>query len=62
MDNVQRLWLYNINSFSNTCFTYIYLFKQKWKGGQSGTYQRLTISGVGSAGERRKDVAMKRKI
>ena len=28
--------------------------KQKWKGGQSGTYLRLTIGVVGSAGERRK--------
>ena len=27
-------------------------FKQKWKGGQSYTYQRLTIGIVGSAGER----------
>ena len=28
--------------------------QQKWKGGQSGTYLRLTIGIVGSAGERRK--------
>ena len=34
---------------------------KKWKGGQSGTYQRLMIGVVGSAGERRKDVEMKRK-
>ena len=31
------------------------------EGGQSGTYQRLTIGAVGSAGERHKDVEMKRK-
>ena len=37
------------------------IFRQKWKGGQSGTYQRLTISVVGSTGEHRKDVEMKRK-
>ena len=35
--------------------------KQKWRGGQSGTYQRLTIGVVGSTGERREDVEMKRK-
>ena len=27
---------------------------KKWKGGQSGTYLRLTIGVVGSAGEHRK--------
>ena len=31
-----------------------YRIKQKWKGGQSGTYLRQTIGIVGSAGERRK--------
>ena len=35
--------------------------KQKWRGGQSGTYQRLTIGVVGSAGERREGIEMKRK-
>ena len=29
--------------------------------GQSGTYQRLTIGGIWSAGERRKDIEIKRK-
>ena len=32
----------------------LYCTKQKWKGGQSGTYLRLTIDVVGSAGGRRK--------
>ena len=31
------------------------------EGGQSGTYQRLTIGVVGSAGERHEDVEMKQK-
>ena len=31
------------------------LFSQKWKGEQSGTHQRLTISVIGSSGEHRKD-------
>ena len=33
----------------------------KMEGGQSGTYQRLMIGVVESAGDRRKDVEMKRK-
>ena len=32
----------------------LYVLNKKWKGGQSGTYLRLTIGVVGSAGERRK--------
>ena len=39
----------------------IFFSKQKWKGGQSGTYLRQVI-GVGSAGERRQDIDMKQKI
>ena len=36
-------------------------YLNKSGGGDSGTYQRMTIGVVGSAGERRKDVEMKRK-
>ena len=35
--------------------------KQRWRGRQSSTYQRLTIGIAGSAGERRKHIEMKRK-
>ena len=38
-----------------------FLSNKNGRGGQSGTYQRLTIGGIGSAGERREDVEMKRK-
>ena len=33
---------------------HLQIFKQKWKGGQSGTYLRQTIGVVGPVGERLK--------